>query len=543
MAVTVKPAHEPPDGGYAWVIMAAYAFNTILGIQMKGIGLVFKDMFSEMDMPATDVAIILNLNLSLSLLLGIFTGALIRKFGYRKVAAAGALLTCAGLLLTSVATTFIDFVIYFSIITAAGLGLTAPSFSVAFHSYFRRRRSMASSVLSTLIGVVGIACPQVIGLLLREYGPRGTCVMLAGYALNVLVAAALLHPVSWHSRAASNPDVKVLVEDAVEESTPVDDFALPPLPVLMEETDADLRSELLGSLGSMRRRASTVSSYHTARRPSEASNTMWASASILDMVCSKPGGLDQAPALDKLPKSPSSKDEPPAPPRAPRTLREDVRLCWRFLVDFFGLDLLANPSIANIMLGLALGLFGQGNFNQFLPFIFAERGLSTTNIVNIMSLMAVASTVTKLLAPLLQRLLRQSSRVMCAATLVMLVAGQIALALVRDDTAVFAIAVTLGSINGFNIVYYIQVLPDSVPPEDLASAIGLQAVLGGVVMLVCGPLIGVIRDQSGSYDMVIMTCCVFTLVCITMWLVEFITAAVKGHGRGHGRGRGRVGDS
>ncbi len=83
---------------------------------------------------------------------------------------------------------------------AVGMGLTTPSFTVAFHSYFRRRRSLATAVSATTIGLVGIASPQVLELLLREYGARGTCVLLAGHALHVLVAATLLQPARWHYR-------------------------------------------------------------------------------------------------------------------------------------------------------------------------------------------------------------------------------------------------------------------------------------------------------------------------------------------------------
>ncbi|KAK3911006.1 Monocarboxylate transporter 3 [Frankliniella fusca] len=594
MAAAAPPLHaEPPDGGYAWVILIAHSFNLILSIQlMTMVGLVFKDMFNELALPATDIAVILNLHVGLSLLLGIFTGALVRRFGYRKVAAAGSLLTCAGLLLTSVSTTYFEFLINFSIVTSAGMGLSTPAFAVAFHSYFRRRRSLATAVTASVVGVVGIVSPQVIELLLWEYGSRGTCVLQAGYALNVLVAASLLQPVGWHSRsrprdgaagrysltphpprragepahavnavhpppasprafhppcAADKSDVKVLVEAADEESIPGDDFALPPLPIVKEETDAELRRELYGSLASMRRRASTVSSYHTARRPSEASNTLWASASVLDLA-------DQVwssrPALDKLlekaavdataapgPPGPRRPEDTPAlpavpRPRPPRCLCDDLRRFGRFLVNLFDLGLLGTPVIANVMVGLALALFAEGNFHRFLPLILAERGLSTPRIANILSLMAVADTSCKLLAPLLHGLLRQSSRTMCTVALVVLVAGRTVLALTRDDAVVLAMAVTLGGFKGFRVVFHAQVVPDSVPSERLAAAIGLQSVLSGIVSLLCGPLIGVIRDQSGSYDTVIFTCNAFTLVCLSMWVVEFVTAALRGRRRG-----------
>lgn len=46
-------------------------FVQILVLQIMGVfGLIFKDLFAELNMPATDVALILNLNMSFSLLMG-----------------------------------------------------------------------------------------------------------------------------------------------------------------------------------------------------------------------------------------------------------------------------------------------------------------------------------------------------------------------------------------------------------------------------------------------------------------------------------------
>lgn len=62
--------------------------------------------------------------------------------------------------------------------------------------------------------------------------------------------------------------------------------------------------------------------------------------------------------------------------------------------------------------------------------------------------------------------------------------------MVDSASAVMVVAMVIGSSKGFRTVFYHMIIPDSVPQERLASAIGMQAVLNGIIFLVSGPLIG-----------------------------------------------------
>ncbi|KAJ1530510.1 hypothetical protein ONE63_005404 [Megalurothrips usitatus] len=289
-SASAPPPHVYPEGGYGWVIVFAYSLNAVLGTQVLAVfGLAFKDVFVELDMPATDIATIMNLNISFSLLIGLFIGALIRKFGYRKVAVSGAVLVSLGTFLTAFSTNLVEFLLSYGITMASGLGLTSPSFNVALNTYFRERRSLAMGLAMASTGVSGILLPQLVSLLVAEYGARGTYVLLSGLALHALVAAALLQPVAWHRTAKTARPEEDRAEDDEEDPMLDSEFSLPALPVVREETDAELRQdrERLGlgqEAGFTRRRTSTVSSYHTARGPCD--STLWASASLLDLGCS-----------------------------------------------------------------------------------------------------------------------------------------------------------------------------------------------------------------------------------------------------------------
>ncbi|XP_034245926.1 uncharacterized protein LOC117647991 isoform X2 [Thrips palmi] len=404
--------HAPaPDGGYGWVVVVAYSLNTIVVLQLIGVfGLIFKDLFATLAMPATDIALILNLNMSFSLLLGIFTNALMRKFGYRQTGAAGAVLAAFGMVLTALSSSSPAFLFNFGIVMASGLGLSAPAFTVALNSYFRARRGAATGLAMGITGVSAILLPQLVGVLLREYGARGTCVLFAGLALNGVVAAALLQPVAWHRPAVKAAVPVVLETPSVHENEddPMVDkeFVLTALPVLkpLEEGDAEV-----GGLGMRQRTPSTTSTYYTARCPS--SNSIWASSNVLDMGSSVIT-LDDT-ILEEVAATPlhaemalkAVKSEAGEDGR-----RGAARRCCAFIVDLFDLSLLSSPSTLNLMLGVSVASFAEMNFTVFVPFILADRGLDTASIANAMSVIAMANTVFRLLAPLAQALLGWSSK-------------------------------------------------------------------------------------------------------------------------------------
>lgn len=84
---------------------------------LTSFGLIFKDKFQSLNMSALDATLILNLNSALGMTLGLFNGALLKCFGYRKIAVLGGALFSGGLIATSWANSFRHFLITYSIIT------------------------------------------------------------------------------------------------------------------------------------------------------------------------------------------------------------------------------------------------------------------------------------------------------------------------------------------------------------------------------------------------------------------------------------------
>lgn len=68
-------------------------------------------------MNATDTSIIINVNLAFGMMFGMINGALLKTFGYQKVALAGSIIYTAGIMSTAFANTFTFFLICYGMLT------------------------------------------------------------------------------------------------------------------------------------------------------------------------------------------------------------------------------------------------------------------------------------------------------------------------------------------------------------------------------------------------------------------------------------------
>lgn len=79
--------------------------------------MIFKDKFDQLKLPAADLTLILNVNSTLSMAIGLINGPLLRQFGYRKISIIAAILFAGGLMLTAVSNSIFSILLAYSVIT------------------------------------------------------------------------------------------------------------------------------------------------------------------------------------------------------------------------------------------------------------------------------------------------------------------------------------------------------------------------------------------------------------------------------------------
>ncbi|KAJ9599803.1 hypothetical protein L9F63_026348, partial [Diploptera punctata] len=212
----------PPDGGWGWVVVFAFALSNVIIVPIiQSFGLLFRGRFDQLELSGTDASVIINVNSSFGMMLGLFNGYILRSYGYRKVAIVGAITYSLGVILTSNADSFIYFLITYETyvgIQAIGFNLLTSSFNLALNSYFKEKRSKAVGFATTAMGLGPVLMPLFISVLMGLYGTSGTAFLLGGLALHSLVAALLLQPIKWHMKP------KQLSPEELEEANESEDI-------------------------------------------------------------------------------------------------------------------------------------------------------------------------------------------------------------------------------------------------------------------------------------------------------------------------------
>ncbi|XP_049808566.1 uncharacterized protein LOC126251895 isoform X3 [Schistocerca nitens] len=532
----------PPDGGWGWVIVGAQALSNFIMVPiMQSFGLLYRDRFKEINMPATDISVIMNVNSA------------------------------------------------FGMALAVGNQMLTAALSLAFNSYFKELRSRAAGVSISLMGLGPVVMPQLVTLLLRNYTTAGAALIIGGLSLHSVVAALLLQPVRWHMKPAPpppppDPQAEKKNEAVEEKKLEVTDEEIP------LEKDKDAERQLDGTV-SRRRRTSTVCSVdvdpdidshsvygwetpatsHKAfgstlsvsqrrmslqrsvsvaeeeQRP-KPPKPWWASASVESVHLGSSVRIFDEKPYQRLPTAEpaaarenhldSSKDTAAtangiaAGPPPPTTCSGRMRRWMQAVVRFFDLDLLRDPTYVVLMVGMSLAILAELNFSLFTPLIMEGYGFDKQQTATFMSIIGITDIIFRFVSPFVGDYLGLGAQTMYLVALLMLITSRTSLILFHDYIPALIVAGALGVAKGFRTVYMTIVIPNYVPIERLASANGLQMVVNSFFILASIPMMGYIQKATGSYSMSIAALNLITSLTVILWTSQLIIRWYKKKKRG-----------
>ncbi|XP_032664227.1 uncharacterized protein LOC116840953 isoform X2 [Odontomachus brunneus] len=549
------PTKVPPDGGWGWMIVVAHALNSLSTIAViQAFGLVFKESFTKLNLTATDTAVIINVNFAFGMLLGVFNGPLLKTYGYRKVSIVGSMLLSLGVTMTAFSNSFTLIILFYGLLASAGMGLSISGFSLAVNSYFTKKRTRAMSLAVTIMGIGPIIMPQVVSFLLSTYDVQGTILLLGAYSLHSLVGAMLLQPLKWHMKSIpicletipKTTDILNNTEGDTSSINVEDEIALPSSRSLTNShqrkrkmSTIDHDSEV-GSIYGFDTPLPRQTSVETRTNTSHDANydiemsiingtsmtnlygsrkylkpSWWNSTNSVNLGSSIKIFEEPAPITKKLIfigdnevngncQNNVEKDSliEKKTDNSPTVVNDDdnnnsesksaIRRFLQWFASMYDLDLLRDPIYVNMMLGMSVAIFAEANFSLLTPFILADMNMTTSEIASAMSLIAMADLINR------------------------------ALLFVNSFIGVLIVAVGLGMAKGIRSVYMVLVIPNHVPIAKLPSASGIQMMVNGLILTCFGPLIGVIRDSTGSYSTCIILINCVTAITVTMWLTEMV---------------------
>jgi len=148
----------------------------------------------------------------LSGVIGPYVGNMVYSAGPRKVIIVGSLLLGVGLVLSSVTQTWWQFYIFFSLITAVGLGTSGwVPHVVLVHQWFREKKGLPMGIISSGIGIGILVCVPLIQSLISWVGWRMAYRVMAIFIPLIIVSMAMVflkrppQNISSHTETESRP--------------------------------------------------------------------------------------------------------------------------------------------------------------------------------------------------------------------------------------------------------------------------------------------------------------------------------------------------
>ncbi|MGH7210235.1 MAG: MFS transporter, partial [Acetobacteraceae bacterium] len=191
--VNSNPAAAGPRLFYGWLVVAGAFAVTFVGFGSAYTFSVFVEALQKnFGASRGSVSLVFSLAGFLYFGVGIVSGPLADRWGSRRLAVAGMILTGAGLAIASTAHSLVEIYAAYGLGVGLGVGFSYVPALGAVQRWFVRRRGFASGLAVSGIGVGTLVMPPLAAFLIAALGWRGAYLTLGGLAAVVGVGMALL---------------------------------------------------------------------------------------------------------------------------------------------------------------------------------------------------------------------------------------------------------------------------------------------------------------------------------------------------------------
>lgn len=191
------------------------------------------------------------------------------------------------------------------------------------------------------------------------------------------------------------------------------------------------------------------------------------------------------------------------------------------IIYYYDMRLFKNPKFLSITTGLTFSTFADLSFETLFPFILADLHLDNQQIATFLSISFVSNVIIKCLVPYIGDYFKQSSKFMYGFCCVLVIAGRF-LVIFFGSTGNASVPILWGIAHGARTVYWVVLMAENIPAQQLPSAESILQMTNGIICLLGGPLIGLIRDTTGTYISCVYALNLLTGFTCVLWSIEWI---------------------
>uniref|UniRef100_A0A182W0Y1 Major facilitator superfamily (MFS) profile domain-containing protein n=1 Tax=Anopheles minimus TaxID=112268 RepID=A0A182W0Y1_9DIPT len=478
----VRYRRVPPEGGWGLLVGVGMAMMFVVTLgSLPSFGLMFGDFLTELGEETSAIALITSCFFSALSFAGLFTNTLMKKTSCRTVGLIGAVSYIIGSMMTIFVRSTNELLISFALFQGAGFGLMIPVSYTTFNAYFVEKRVVMMSVAQTLIGLGTMFYPIFIQRSMDAFGFRGCMAVLAAVNSHTLLAMLVMHPVQWHMRrirvdATSSVEYAPVLTVTTTDEKPKteDDFQELPAGQGLCQRNTKLRGS---------RRASSIPGLGNWSGP---------------VVVSDSTERDTKPATK-----------------------------WQILVDFLDLTLLKDPIYVNIVLGISFALYSDLAFFTLQPMYLFMLAFSKADVSLIIAIGAGADLISRIFLAISSTCLNIKARYVYLAGALFTIVARFGFLCVFDFYGMAIVTAIMGFLRTWIHVPLPLVFSEYLPQERFPSGYGLFMFLQGNITFAIGPIVGYIRDVTGSYTISFHCLTLVMALCVIPWFFEICYYRLK----------------
>ncbi|XP_048246697.1 monocarboxylate transporter 12-B-like [Haliotis rufescens] len=187
----------PIDRGWAWFVLAGSFLNIVLMVgYIKSLSILFVEYLRLFEASVTTTTLIMGVTAGVFSISALFSmHFVLEKLGIRKTVMLGAAITSVAMLAAVFAPNLTFLICVHCVLTGIGNSMINGPGIVVIGRYFKKRRGLATAISMSGISIASGVFPMVVRLLLDEYGIRGTMLICTGLTMNMFVGATLFRPI------------------------------------------------------------------------------------------------------------------------------------------------------------------------------------------------------------------------------------------------------------------------------------------------------------------------------------------------------------
>ena len=202
--LAVKPVKNklPVDTGWSWVILFGVTLEIMIVVGLfKASGIIFVAIQERFGSSASMTSIISTLTMASWSVASLLIMNIGSKFlSSRTITVIGTLATCASYVISSMARDIKLLLFSHGLMQGAGIGCMEPIALAMLGSYFEKHRGLACSIASSGGSLGGLVFAPLLTVMFQYYGFSGTLLLVAAFAFQCLVTAALFRPQEFYTR-------------------------------------------------------------------------------------------------------------------------------------------------------------------------------------------------------------------------------------------------------------------------------------------------------------------------------------------------------